>query len=935
MLIAWTDRSTKPGARCPVCGHAGAMAQEFSYRAESLREVTGGDRVAILRCPACEVRFCDPLTSVDYHDADARGAKFYLESGAGIDVMLEALALADDRPVKRYLEIGCAFGFIMDYARRMLGWEVRGFDPGALARLGRDTLHLPIENGFFQSGTGFDGWADLVFCSEVIEHIPDPAPFLDLLCSALPPEGQLILTTPNGDALAETADPAVLSAILSPGHHIVLYNPASIAALLKRHGFTDVRVEENGFQLRVVAARTPMKGRSTWFDRGRYSAYLAALLDETDPESPLGAGLAYRLFKEQVNGGRYDEARTTLARLRDAYRSRYGLDLDDPAAIPMPPETALFEGLGERWPFNLTGVLYFQGILLWLGDASPAAAADSLAAAARFGQKARRILRTAGVDDLEMADLVRQAGLARLSALAQFDPAAAAEALQGFVDHLPDDDAAPARRASAREARRRLFLDLVNLGHLDGAEALVDGDLVPGDPPAPGELPLAFALGLVRARQGDGAAAARLFGAVAAAPETSAERRHEAISHHLTTLVRIAPDQATEAFLALDGAEPARPEARRRLFADLVNLGHGEAAERVLGDEDLPLTESPADLEIACALARHLLNHRGDYDAATPLFDRVWAGEGTSEDVRRLAWQGRLASRAGGGPEVFRLFRRQVNEGRYAEAAESFAAVREACLALYAIDLADPAQIPQPSEDTSSDALLDRWPLSLSALLYLHGLVAWLERGQPAKAAADFHAAVRFAAAAGRILGPEAAEEIGLVDFARQAGLARLSALAQYDPRAAVEALLTFVETLPDDAARETLGEQARRRLFTDLVNLGHFDQAEQVLAAGGADMAEPAMSADLPTAFALALFRMNRQSDFAGAAALFGQVADTARDAPSAADFFWTARFHQGMAVKLGGLGDAGGIAAEMRDPPAGLPPVPEGLLNRLDELA
>ena len=794
MLIAWNDRSTKPDAHCPVCGHAGEMAQEFSYRAESLREVSGSDRVAILRCPSCDVRFCDPLTSVDYHDADERGAKFYLESGAGIDVMLEALALADGRPVKRYLEIGCAFGFIMDYARRVLGWEVRGFDPGALARLGRDTLHLPIENGFFQSGTGFDGWADLVFCSEVIEHIPDPAPFLDLLSSALPPDGQLILTTPNGDALAEDGDPAVLSAILSPGHHIVLYNPASITAVLKRHGFTDVRVEENGFQLRVAAARTPMKGRSAWFDRGRYQEYLAALLAEAGTDAPLGAGVAYRLFKEQVNGGRHDAARVTRARLRESYQRLYGIDLDDPAAIPLPAEDTGFEALGERWPFNLTGVLYFQGIAQWLGDRQPARAADSLDAAARFGRMARQILRTAGVDDLEMADLVRQAGLARLSALAQIDPSAAAEALAGFVETLPDDDAPAARRT--------------------------------------------FVLG-----------------------------------------------------------------ARRRLFVDLVNLGHLEAAERVLGGGDLTPAGVPVDQATAEALAGY----------------RRW----------------RLAAHAEGGSEAFRQFRRQVNEGRYAEAEASFAAVREACRDLYGFDPADPSQIPQPGEDVGEEALLERWPLSLSALLYSHGLVAWLGGGQPAKAAADFHAAIRFAASAGRILGLDAAEGAGVAEFGRQAGLARLSALAQYDPQAAVEALLTFVETLPEHAARDSLAEQARRRLFTDLVNLGHFEPAGQVLAAGGFDPAAPAAPADLPAAFALALYRMSGQSDFAGAAALFGQVADTARGGPSAADFFWTARFHQGMAVRMGGLGDAGGIAAEMRDPPPGLPPVPDVLLNRLDELA
>jgi SAM-dependent methyltransferase len=655
MLIDWNDRGTRPDARCPVCGHRGEMAQPFSYRAESLREVAGTDRVALLRCPSCDVRFCDPLAFVDYQDADARGAKFYLESGAGIDVMLEALALADARPVARYLEIGCSFGFIMDYARRMLGWEVRGFDPGALARLGRDILKLPIDNAFFQSGSGFDGWADLVFCSEVIEHVPDPKPFLDLLGSALAPDGQLILTTPNGDALAEQADPAVLSAILSPGHHIILYNPASIEALLKRHGFAEVRVEENGFQLRVAASRGPMRGRSTWFDRDRYRDYLAALLAEAGADSPLGAGIAYRLFKEQVNGGRFAEAARTYAALRTVYRARYGFDLDDPAAIPVPAEILGFEALGERWPFNLTGLLHFHGIVDWLGNGQPAKGAASFRAAARIGRATRRALRTAGVDDLEMADLGRQAGLARLSALAQYDPAGAVEALLAFVETLPDDDGPAARAELALQARRRLFLDLVNLGHLTEArQALAEGGLELADPPAAAELPLAFALGLVCLnRSADYAAAAKLFGHVAEG-EVPQSRRLEAVLFRLSALAQSAPDEAAEAFLELDAADPLRAEARRRLFTDLVNLGHMAAAERVLEDEDLGLADPPTADQLPALFARavYLMNHKSDFAAAADLFAEVAEGARGSAAEQAFFWTARfhhgIARRFGG-----------------------------------------------------------------------------------------------------------------------------------------------------------------------------------------------------------------------------------------------------------------------------------------------
>ena len=615
------------------------MARALSYRAESLRELAGGDEIGLLRCPACDVRFCDPLVSVDYAEADERGAKFYLECGAGIDVMLGALSLADARPVRHYLEIGCAFGFILDYARRMLGWQVRGFDPGGLARLGRNMLDLPIENGFFQAGRGFDDWADLVFCSEVIEHIPEPGPFLDLLGSALRPDGQLILTTPNGDALRQDAEPAVLSAILSPGHHILLYNPASIEALLKRHGFSHVRVEENGFQLRVAAARTPLAGRAGWAGRERFRDYLRAVAAEHGAEQPLGAGLAYRLFKEEVNQGRFAEAEEPWQRLREAYRRRYGFDCEDPAGMPLPQDGISFEECGERWPFNLCGLLYFRGVAEWLGRSKPAEAVPFFLAAGRVGAAMRHILRTAGVDDLEMADLGRQAFLARLSALAQCAPEAALDALNG---EAPDAAAA-----------NRLFVDLVNLGHLDVADAVREGGALDSADPA-------VAAALAAARR------ARFIGMVSRGEFDDAERfltendldgTDPPVRRALTVywqgrlliLGQSDPEAAVGAYGKLEAS--LKSSLRRGLFTDLVNLGHLTAAGRVLGEEGLALPDEPAaaDLPAFYALAMFQLLGKSDFAAASSTFGRV-AAQGETAYYWQARFHQGLAARLGGDP---------------------------------------------------------------------------------------------------------------------------------------------------------------------------------------------------------------------------------------------------------------------------------------------
>jgi SAM-dependent methyltransferase len=526
LSLAWNDRSTRTGS-CPLCGHSGQAPQILRFKADQLRHLAGREWLSILQCPVCEIRYCDPMVSVDYSDVDEDGLKYYLEKGAGIDVMLEALALADGRKVSRYLEIGCSFGFVMDYARRMLGWEVRGFDPGAIARAGRRLLDLPIENGFFQASSGLAGWADLVYCSEVIEHVPQPGAFLRSIRSALREDGQLILTTPDGDALTEQAAPEVLLPILSPGHHIVLFNAASIERLLRACGFTAIRIERNRSQLRVAASLQPIAGRSACFDRARYLDYLRLVTAEHAADTPIGAGLAYRLFKELVNAGRFDEARGPYFRLRDAYEARYGLDIDDSACFAFPDGAIGLAELGRSWPFNLGGVWYFRGIIEFLAESDPAKAAASFDASRRFGTALRRVLASMGTDDMELADLGRQAELARLSALAQCDPREAVAVFRHLMRDPPAADPA-GREAFLALAARRLFTDLGNLGRYAQAEELLAcSSLDPEQALAQRDLPavFAYALYLMNHKAAFAAAAAlldRLAAAAAAQPDAAA-----------------------------------------------------------------------------------------------------------------------------------------------------------------------------------------------------------------------------------------------------------------------------------------------------------------------------------------------------------------------------------------------------------------------------
>src|SRR5690606_18438154 len=82
---------------------------------------------------------------------------------------------------------------------------------------------------------------DLVTVRHVIEHIADPQPFMAELAQVLKPGGQLVIETPNSNALGRALMGAIWFANEVP-RHLVLFNPESLRHLADRHGLRQVDV---------------------------------------------------------------------------------------------------------------------------------------------------------------------------------------------------------------------------------------------------------------------------------------------------------------------------------------------------------------------------------------------------------------------------------------------------------------------------------------------------------------------------------------------------------------------------------------------------------------------------------------------------------------------------------------------------------------------
>ena len=103
-----------------------------------------------------------------------------------------ALSLVSDGRGRRALDVGARHGEQSRWLTRR-GWEVTAIDiePRFEACLEIDANRaLPFDDEYF----------DLVWCSEVIEHLADPGRSLLELRHVTRPGGELILTTPNSYA---------------------------------------------------------------------------------------------------------------------------------------------------------------------------------------------------------------------------------------------------------------------------------------------------------------------------------------------------------------------------------------------------------------------------------------------------------------------------------------------------------------------------------------------------------------------------------------------------------------------------------------------------------------------------------------------------------------------------------------------------------------
>lgn len=230
---------------CEVCGSA-VHARLYELRG-----------IPVVQCGTCGLVFVGKSLKPEelialydesyYEDSDQPGYAGYGEAEGrkrhhdrSLLKELEAIVPPGD-----ILELGCAYGYFLDEARRR-GWRVRGVEPSThAARHASEVLGLEVSTASFTDLPVEPESLDVIALWDVIEHLPNPRQTVEHALVWLRPGGVLALSTGDVGSLSARLHGPDWS-LMTPPWHQFFFSRRTLRYLLEGAGFTVVKFGGDG-----------------------------------------------------------------------------------------------------------------------------------------------------------------------------------------------------------------------------------------------------------------------------------------------------------------------------------------------------------------------------------------------------------------------------------------------------------------------------------------------------------------------------------------------------------------------------------------------------------------------------------------------------------------------------------------------------------------
>jgi SAM-dependent methyltransferase len=239
--------NAQAAAPSTIAGHCKACGAELDMT-RSRGEKNG---YKLLSCSDCETVTVNPFPTAEeltaYYQAYT-GSKMYkpkeakkIRRSTGRVKRMKKISSG-----KTFLDIGCNCGFTVKAALNE-GLDAKGIDiDTAAVQYATETFSLHFNAISVQDYAAKGHKADMVYTSEVIEHVPDPDGFVKAIADILEPSGVLYLTTPQGNHWSYPQDISNVKTVHPPSH-ITYFSKKGISILLEKHGIV---VEKFFFSLK-------------------------------------------------------------------------------------------------------------------------------------------------------------------------------------------------------------------------------------------------------------------------------------------------------------------------------------------------------------------------------------------------------------------------------------------------------------------------------------------------------------------------------------------------------------------------------------------------------------------------------------------------------------------------------------------------------------